>query len=357
MSSLDDIRKNINEIDDQLLKLFNERAKWALKIKETEQGKTPIRPEREQAIIKRLVESNKGPLPNAAVSDIFAQLISSFRNHMQLDRPVSVSFLGPAGTYSEEVAQSLFGKTIELYPEDSISGVIRSVESGTAQLGVVPLENSSEGAVVETQKLLADTSLSIVAEMTKPIVHCLLSKEKNLDSIKNIYGHPQAIGQCRGWLATHIEGATIIPATSNAAAAELASKNKDSAAIASRNAANIYDLEILAHGINDNPGNETRFVALGNIKTKPTGDDKTSIMCVLNDRPGALHSLLGILAERSISMTRLESHHYSKNEYAFFIDFPGHQDEETVKSVLKLLKENTKILKILGSYPVKVTNL
>lgn len=350
MSEIDDIRKKIDEIDKELLEFLNKRAALALKIKQTGAGKTIIRPERENQVVERLAQANTGPLPTAALREIFTQIIGSFRDQMQLDRPISVAYLGPAGTYSEQAAIKLFGKTTQLSPEETIKDVFRSAEAGSTDLAVVPVENSSEGAVRETHKLLMDTNANIVAEISIPIIHSLLTNEKNLDGIKTIYAHPQSFSQCRVWLATHLPKAEQIPCSSNAAAAELAAKSAKSAAIAGSEAASIYKLDTIEKGINDQPGNETRFVALGSVETRPTGNDKTSMICVLIDRPGVLYDLLKILADAKISMTRLESQPFAHGQYAFYIDFIGHKDDQEVKQALSEVKKHTYICKILGSY-------
>lgn len=353
MDELNNIRKNIDEIDDEILKLLNRRAEWALKIKDTKPGKTPIRPEREASIVRDMTEKNQGPLPNEAVREIFTQIIASQRDHLQLDKPVSVSYLGPAGTYSEEAAVKLFGGTIDLHPEDTISEVVRAVENGSANLAVVAVENSSEGAVRETHRLLQSTDAKIVAEISLPIVHCLLSNDSK-QNIKTVYAHPQALGQCRGWLATHLPEARQIPCASNSAAADLAAGKENAAAVASAKAGEIYGLKIVERGINDQPGNETRFIALGNLQTRPTDNDKTSILVVANDKPGALHELLGILADAGITMTRLESQPYGKGQYAFYIDFVGHIDEPQVADAIGRIDKTARICHVLGSYPREV---
>lgn len=354
MEEVDDIRKNIDKIDGEILKLLNDRADWALKIKKTSLGKTPIRPERESAVVREMVEKNQGPLPSSAIRQIYTQIIASFRDEMQLDKPISVSYLGPAGSYSEAAAKRLFGETIDLQPENSVSEAIKAVENGSVNLAVVAIENSSEGAVRETHKLLQDTNVKIVAEISLPIMHCLLSKSESLSGINTVYAHPQALGQCRNWLAAHLPNAKQVPCPSNSAAAELAGKNDGSAAIASREAADIYGLEVLTKGINDQPGNETRFIALGNLETRPTGHDKTSVVISLIDKPGALHEILGVLADASITMTRLESQPFKKNEYVFYIDFVGHLQDKKVAEVLERLDKSSKICQVLGSYPMEV---
>lgn len=354
MSDIEEIRNKIDELDEKLLELLNKRAKLALQVKKTTDGKTPIRPERESAIVRRLSDESDGPLPKTAVREIFTQIIASFRDRMQLDRPLSVGYLGPEGTYSEQAAVKIFGLSIDLQTEDSISDVIRSVEAGSTDLAVVPIENSTEGAVRETHKLLFNTSAKIIAEITIPIVHCLLSKSSDISKIKKIYSHPQTLGQCSDWLKKHFPNAEIIPASSNAAAAEKAATEDSAAALSSAEAGKIYDLNILEKGINDQPGNATRFIALGNIPTKPSAKDKTSLICVLVDKPGALYEILKFFAEKNISMTRLESQPYTRGEYAFYIDFRGHKDDPNVSEVIKNIETHTKICQVLGSYPEEI---
>lgn len=351
MSDIDEIRKKIDNVDLHILELLNERAELALHIKRTAQGKAPIRPERESDVVHRLIGKNEGPLPNDALKEIFTQIIASFRDQMQLERPVSVGYLGPSGTYSEEAALKLFGSTIDLHSEENISDVVRAVEAGSVNLAVVPIENSSEGAVRETHRLLQNTDARIVAEVSLPVTHSLLSKADKLGDIKTVYAHPQALGQCRGWLAKHLPGAKTVPCASNSAAAELSSTKENSAAIASQKAGEIYGLQPIETGINDQPGNETRFIALAKLQTRPTGNDKTSIIIVLNDKPGALHEALGVFAEKNITMTRLESQPYKKGQYAFYIDFAGHMDDAEVVEALTKLNEITRICQVLGSYP------
>ncbi|MBW3568855.1 prephenate dehydratase [Candidatus Parcubacteria bacterium] len=353
-SDLEKIRKEIDGLDSKILDLLNDRARLALKIKKTSTGKTPIRPEREIEIVRRLSDINNGPLTTDAVRSIFTQIISSFRDQLQLDRPISVGYLGPEGTYSQEAALKLFGNTVQLHPEETISAVFRAVQAGTTQLAVVPIENSSEGAVRETHSLLLKTDVNIVSEISVPVAHCLLSKDKDLSSIKRVYAHPQALGQCRTWLATHLPSAIHVPQKSNASAAQMAANTTEGAAIAPKKAAEIYGLNILETAINDQPDNETRFIALGNLKTKPTGSDKTSMICVAKDKPGALYQILGVLAEGNISMTRLESQPYEQGQYAFYIDFVGHRDDESVKLALEKIDGMTRICKVLGSYPAEL---
>lgn len=354
MTDLGKIRSEIDTTDDQILELLNKRAKLALSIKKTSGGQAAIRPDREIEIIRRLNESNKGPLPSEAVRSIYTQIIAAFRDQLQLDRPISVGYLGPEGTYCEEAAQKLFGGTVSLVSEETITGVFRDVQAGTTQLAVVPIENSSEGAIRETHSLLINTDVKIVGEISLPIVHCLLSNQKDIKSIKRVYAHPQSLGQCRIWLATHLPNAALVPQSSNASAAQMVANTRDSAAIAAKSAADIYSLNVLEIAINDQPANKTRFIALGNFATKPTKQDKTSLICVAKDKPGALYELLGVLASHKISMTRLESQPYEQGQYAFYIDFGGHVNEPNIKQAIAEIDSMAKLCKVLGSYPAEL---
>ncbi len=353
MDKLNDIRTEIDKIDDQILALLNERLGYSLAVKKTKQGSSAIRPEREQQIVKRLVTKNTGPLTEEAIGSIFASVINQFRN-IQLAGKLKVGYLGPKGTYSQEAVERLFGEDISLESEQTLPAVFRSVEAGTIQIAVIPIENSSEGAVREAHKLLLDTNAKIVSEITLPVVHCLLSKQSELAEIQTIYAHPQSFGQCRAWLATHLPKAKQISVDSNAAAAEMASKEPSTSAIASNKTAEIYDINIVEKGINDQPDNQTRFIAIGKFETQPTGDDKTSLVCVIKDKPGALHELLGVLAGNDISMTRLESQPYKAGQYAFYIDFIGHTKDAKVARAVDDMSRHTQICKVLGSYPVGV---
>ncbi len=353
MPDLKKIREGIDKIDNQLLDLLNKRASLSLLVKKTEFGKTSIRPEREVLIAKRLMKANPGPLSSDNLLTIYKSIISTSRE-LQLNEKLKVAYLGPRGTYSGEAAESLFGVEIQHETEQTLSDVFRAVEVGTVQVAVVPIENSSEGAVREAHKLLLDTTAKIVCEITLPVVHCLLSKQSELAKIQTIYAHPQSFGQCRTWLATHLPKAKQISVDSNAAAAEMASKEPNASAIASSKTAQIYDLSVARKGINDQPDNQTRFVAIGQLETQQTGDDKTSIICVVKDKPGALYELLGILAKNNISMTRLESQPYKAGQYAFYIDFIGHIKDSKIARAADDMSTHTQICKVLGSYPAGV---
>jgi chorismate mutase / prephenate dehydratase len=265
----------------------------------------------------------------------------------------TVAYLGPEGTYSEEAAHLHYGKKAIYEPKTSIDEAVRAVESKKADAAVVPIENSTEGAVKDVYDDLLQTSLQICGEILLPIHHQLQTKAHSLVDIQEVVAHPQSLAQCRAWLDKHIPSVKRIPVVSNAEAARLAAKNETMAAIASETAAHIYQLPILEKDIEDDPSNTTRFVILGTTETQPSGSDKTSLVCSTPDKPGALYKVLGVLAEQGINMVKLESRlaRGSLTDYIFFIDIEGHKQESAIASALESLKTQTIFLKILGSYP------
>lgn len=345
--SLDEIRQKIDAIDDQILKLLNERATHSLTVKKTAGGTGALRRGREVAIVSRMVAANTGPFSDGAVRDIFESIVYNGRG---IQVTLQVGYLGPAGTYSEQAAREMFGELVALVPKRSLTEVVAALERGETHIAVVPIENSSEGAVTAAHTLLRKTSKPIIAEHTMHIRHALLSKAQSTTKVKKIYGHPQALGQCRVWLETHMPNAELIACASNAQGLELA-ETPDSAAIAGVRNAIRYDMNVLETAINDETDNATRFIALGNDAVEATGDDKTSLVCTVHDHPGALYELLGVLNARGVSMTRLESQPDSAGRYAFFIDFVGHRDTPAVATMLDELAQKATSLQVFGSYP------
>ncbi|MDX8385754.1 MAG: prephenate dehydratase, partial [Gallionella sp.] len=273
-----------------------------------------------------------------------------------LEAPISVAYLGPEGTFSELAAIKRFGSAINGVSCTTIDEVFRKVESGSAQYGMVPVENSSEGAVGRTLDLLMDSVLQVCGELTLPIHQCLLSQHHELSEIKTVYSHPQSLGQCQGWLNQHLAHAARIPAASNAEAARLTSENANSGAIAGSHAATLFGLNMCAENIEDDASNTTRFLMLGNQQVAPSGNDKTSLVLSSVNRPGAVHDLLVPLAKKGVSMTKLESRPARSGswEYVFFVDIEGHQSDAKVAAALAELKQVAAFVKVLGSYPVAV---
>ena len=268
---------------------------------------------------------------------------------------MTVACLGPRGTFSEEAALKRFGSTITTLACNSIDEVFRKVESSAADYGVVPVENSTEGAVGKTMDLLLQTSLLVCGEIQLPVHQFLMTQNPELTSIEKIYSHPQSFSQCHEWLNTnlpHLSG-KCINASSNADAARLAATEKNTAAIASKRAAEVFGLTICAENIEDDPKNTTRFLTIGTQHIEASGNDKTSLIMSASNRPGAIHALLAPLAQHGVSMTRLESRPSRTNlwEYIFFVDIEGHQNDENIFSALASIREKAALLKILGSYP------
>jgi chorismate mutase/prephenate dehydratase len=348
-------REQIDRIDDELLGLFNRRAMLAQQIGHLKNGNGTVvlRPEREAQVLQRMMKANAGPLSNAGVMQLFTEIMSQCR---ALEAPISVAYLGPQGTFSEAAVMKRFGHGSRRVPCPSMDEVFREVEGGEASYGVVPVENSSEGAIGRTLDLLLQSPLKVCGEVMLPVHQCLLAATADKSGIKRIYSHPQSLGQCQGWLNANLPHAERIAAASNTEAVMLASKEKDSAAIAGKQAAEIYDVAVLAENIEDDPRNTTRFLLIGNQDVSPSGKDKTSLVMSAPNRPGAVHDLLAPLARHGVSMTKLESRPARSGlwEYVFFMDIEGHQQDDAVGAALTELKQVAAFVKVLGSYPVAV---
>ncbi|WP_298399854.1 prephenate dehydratase [Azonexus hydrophilus] len=351
------VRADIDRIDGDILRLLNERARCAQRVGEikAEFGDAGFiyRPEREAQVLRRLQDVNPGPLPNENITFFFREVMSAC---LSLEQPLGIAFLGPLGTFSESAATKHFGHAARLLPLDSIDDVFREVESGHAHYAVVPVENSTEGAVGRTMDLLLGTSLKICGEVVLRIHQNLLSKESELGAITRVYSHAQSLAQCHEWLNRMLPQAQRISVGSNAQAAQKAAEEPGSAAIAGEAAAARYELAKLAESIEDEPNNTTRFLVLGRHDTGASGRDKTSLIMSAANRAGALHALLAPFSANGVSMCRLESRP-ARNalwQYVYYVDIEGHCDEPAVKAALTELAGNAAYLKILGSYPVAV---
>lgn len=347
------LREQIDRLDDELLKLANQRAALAQQIGHLKEDGVVLRPEREAQVLQRLQEKNGGPLSDDAVASLFTEVMSQCR---ALEAPLTIAYLGPQGTFTEAAAQKRFGSAIQELSCATIDEVFRAVASGAAHYGMVPVENSSEGAVGRTLDLLMQSTLQVCGEVILPIHQCLLGQHRELSAIKSVYSHPQSLGQCQGWLNTNLQHAARIPAASNAEAARLAAENPYSAAIAGNQAAALFGLKVLAENIEDDASNTTRFLVLGNQQVAPSGNDKTSLAMSTANRPGAVHDLLVPLARHGVSMTKLESRPARSGlwEYVFFMDIEGHQADAGVAAALAELRQVAAFVKVLGSYPVAV---
>ena len=349
---LKQLRDKIDAIDNELLKLINARAVLAQEIGRRKNGVT-YRPERESQVLTRLQQSNSGPLTSERVTQLFTEIISACR---AMEEPLTIAYLGPQGTFSEEAVTKRFGNTVLTLTCHTIDDVFREVESGSAHYGVVPVENSTEGAVGRTMDLLLQTPLTVCGEIELAVHQYLMAQQSDLAAIKKIYSHPQSFAQCLGWLKTHLPNLQTIAridAASNADAASRAATDQNAAAIAGKKAAAVFGLTICAKNIEDEPNNTTRFLVIGTQQVSVSGKDKTSIVLSTSNRPGAIHELLAPLARYQVSMTRLESRPSRKGlwEYVFFIDIEGHQENENIAKALEELRSKATFLKILGSYP------
>lgn len=355
--ALENCRNNIDRLDSQVLKLLNERAQWAQKVGEIKQAagdiSTMYRPEREAQVLRRLQHENQGPLKNETISFLFREIMSAC---LALEKPVSVAYLGPEGTFTQAAALKHFGHAVESVLCRSIDEIFRQVASGLVQYAVVPVENSTEGAVNRTLDLLVDTPLQICSEVFLRIHHNLLATQSDLTQIKRVYSHTQSLGQCHEWLARHLPHAEKISVLSNAEAAVRAKADPESAAIAGELAATHYGLTILHAHIEDEPNNTTRFLVLGEKEANPSGCDKTSLILSAKNRPGAMKDLLEPFSAYGVDMTKLESrpspsHIGGMWEYIFFIDIEGHRTDANVAQALQKLKDQAAFIKVLGSYP------
>ncbi|MCX7945741.1 MAG: prephenate dehydratase [Hydrogenophilus sp.] len=347
------IRRRIDAIDEEILRLLAERGRCARQIGELKGKGVIYRPEREAEVLRRLIAANKGPLPDDAVRVIFREVMSAC---LALEQPLQVGFLGPWGTFSEMAARKHFGSAPQFRPMTTIDEVFREVEAGNLHYGVVPIENSAEGAVGVTHDLLVLHPLQVCGEVMVRVHQHLMSQAPSLAAVKRVYSHAQSLAQCHEWLNLHLPHVARVPVASNAEAARLASQDEDGAAIAGAAAAERYGLPILSHNIEDDPNNTTRFLVISRHDSGPSGRDKTSLVCSTPNRPGAMHRLLEPLARYGVSMTKLQSRPAKGGlwEYLFFIDVEGHRTDPPVAAALTELAERAAFVKLLGSYPMAV---
>lgn len=346
------IRDRIDALDDRILKLFNSRARLAQRVARLKNGAV-YRPEREAQVLRRLQYRNAGPLPRHAVARLFSEIMSACR---ALQDALAVAYLGPRGTFSEEAVLKHFGGLTAAVPCSSIDEVFREVETGAVGFGVVPVENSTEGAVGRTLDLLLATPLKICGEVMLPVHQCLMNKSGGRAEVRRIYSHTQSLAQCHEWLNQHHPKVERVAVVSNAEAARLAGLDRRAAAVAGRTAAERYGLAIIARNIEDDPKNTTRFLVLATHDAAPSGADKTSLIMSARNVPGAMHDLLTPLAKHQVSMTRLESRPSRTGlwEYVFYVDVEGHQRDANLAKALAELERRASFLKDLGSYPAAV---
>jgi chorismate mutase/prephenate dehydratase len=354
-ATLGELRARLDEIDARILALLGERyaiIQDVLRVKQ-QSGDGVYHPVREQAQLARLDRLNRAagtPVRPEAVRAIFGEILSASR---ALQAPLRVAYLGPAGTYSERAARAQFGASAELLAVASIPEVFRAVERGEARLGIVPIENSTEGMVGATLDALAATPLRIVAERELAVRHALLARTRKLSEVRRVVSHPQSLAQCRDWLARHLPGVPTREVASNAAAAAIAARSRTTAAIAGRDAATRYRLEVLADNIQDLPRNVTRFVVLGEPgAAAERGIDKASVLFSVRNEPGQLFRALRPLAQNEIDLCKLESRPMRGRpwEYLFFVDFRGDVDSPRVKRAMAAMERGCLWFKVLGAY-------
>lgn len=349
---LDNLRKEINQLDNELLTLLQKRAEVALAIGETKRtaGLEVCDPAREREVMRRLKSSIPGPLVPDSIEHIFREIISACRG---IQANVRVAFLGPEATFSHLAAMRRFGECASFIPADTIEEVFRKVESGSVEFGVVPVENSTYGTVGETFDAFLHSPLQICGEMCLRISNSLLSKASSLSEIKRVYSHPQPIAQCRNWLTKHLPNAVCVALASTAIAGERAASEPDAAAIGGELVKEKYNLTALATDIQDRSSNQTRFWIISREGCYPTGSDKTSLRFAASHKPGSLFRCLGVFAENGVNITRIESRPSPSRvwEYVFFLDIEGHAKDEPVAKSLSTLSDMVGQIYVMGSYP------
>jgi chorismate mutase/prephenate dehydratase len=349
--ALPEHRKAIDRLDGHIVKLLNERTRHVLAIGEIKlkAGEEIYAPHRERAVLNRICRKNPGPITGESLRAIYREIMSSA---LSLEKSMTMAYLGPEATFTHQAAIRRFGSSLRYSAQKTIGDVFVEVSKNRADYGVVPVENSTEGVVTHTLDMFVDSELKIVAQIVLPVQHCLLGNCR-LSQIKKLYAHPQSLGQCRGWVQSHLPRVEIIETSSNARSAEFATREKYAAAIAGLLAAEKYRLPVLEQDIQDNAANATRFLVLGRQCTPPTGKDRTSVMFSIMDAVGALYRALAPFRRFRINMTKIESRPSKRKawEYFFFVDCDGHISDRKVGKALAMLAEQCSFVKVLGSYP------
>jgi chorismate mutase/prephenate dehydratase len=349
--NIPDHRKAIDKLDAQIVRLLNERTKHVLAIGEIKlkAGEEIYAPHRERAVLQRICKLNEGPMTNDSLRAVYREIMSSA---LSLEKSLTITYLGPEATFTHQAAIRRFGSSLRYAAQKTIADVFAEVSKNRADYGVVPVENSTEGVVTHTLDMFVDSDLKIVAQIILPVQQCLLSNARR-SQIRKIYVHPQSLAQCRGWMQNNLPHVEIIETSSNARSAEMAAKEKNTAAIAGVLAAEKYGLSVLEQDIQDNAANATRFLVLGRQCSPPTGNDRTSLMVSITDKVGALHHALAAFRRNRINLTKIESRPSKRKawEYFFFIDCDGHVADRKVEKAIDHLQEECSYVKVLGSYP------
>lgn len=349
---IDKLRKKIDAIDMEILKLLNSRAGIVIEVghAKSKANKEIYSPEREQDVYARILSANKGPFPASGLKSVFREIMSA---SLSLERPLKIAFLGPEATFTHQACLDRFGSSGELAPKGSIAEVFDDVEKDRAELGVVPIENTTEGVVSHTLDLMVTSDLKICGEIMLEVSLVIMNKTGKFSDVKKVLSHTNPLAQSRNWLKGNLPHAEIIEASSTAAAARMASEDSSVAAIASEAAARLYGLRVIERGIEDNSSNFTRFLVIGKKESRRTGADKTSLVFAVKDAPGALFTMLEPFAKRRINLTKIESRPMKTRawEYIFFVDLDGHVADKKVKDAIAELEKSCTFLKVLGSYP------
>ncbi|HUF72840.1 MAG TPA: prephenate dehydratase [Gammaproteobacteria bacterium] len=356
--TLEQLRLQIDEVDRQIQALISERARCAKQVGEVK-GLTDkveyYRPEREAQVLRAVAERNEGPLSNEQLLRLFREIMSAC---LAQEEPLKVAYLGPEGTFTQSAVYTQFGHSVRALSVPTIDEVFHEVESGVADFGVTPVENSTEGTVNHTLDMFLTSPLKICGEVELRIHQHLLGRMKDLTQIKRVCSHSQSFAQCRAWLALYLPNVEKITVSSNAEAARRARDEEGTAALAGNAAAELYDLDILYSNVEDQGDNTTRFLVIGRDTFPPSGNDKTSLLisATSTEGPGVLHQLLEPLAKHNISMTRIESRpsRRRKWDYVFFVDIDGHAEDEGVKQALEEMSAESDLFRILGAYPKAV---
>ena len=348
------LRDKIDALDVQIMESISQRADFAQQVAQVKKGlgdAAYYRPEREAQVLRHIMEANTGPIDNEDMARLFRQIMSAC---LALEQPIKVAFLGPEGTFTQEAALKHFGDGAISVPKAAIDEVFREVLAGACNYGVVPVENSTEGVISHTLDSFMDSSIKICGEVELRIHHhFMVGGNTNNDNITRVYSHAQSLAQCRQWLNSNYPNIERVAVSSNAEAAKRVQGEWNSAAIAGDMSCELYQLEKLWEKIEDRPDNSTRFLIIGRESVPPSGDDRTSVVVSVRNKPGALHDLLEPFRRHNVDMTRLESRpsRSSKWSYVFFIDFVGHIEDQAVTKVLDELSADVADLKVLGSYP------
>jgi len=349
--NISQLRKKIDVLDARIVGLLNDRAQITLAIgRDKIKNKKPIyAPDREKDVFRRVKNLNSGPIKNEAVEAIYREIMSA---SLSLEQPLRIAYMGPEATFSHLASLKKFGASVEHVACDNVAEVFNKVEGKDCDYGVVPIENSIEGVVTHTMDLLAESELKICSQVLLDVTHHLMSKGP-LGTVKEVYSHPQVLGQCRQWLLKNMPKAHLIPVVSTTKAAQIVYRKKNAACIASRVAASLYGLTILNKNIQDSAHNITRFLVISDFDVPPTGSDRTSLVFSIKDKVGALHAMLTPFSRNKINLTKIESRPSKRKawDYYFFVDCEGHQSDPRVRRALAGLEGMCKFLKILGSYP------